>query len=104
MNQSVLSTVIPRGITLKGETLPVSVFVSPRLFGATKLAAFPDWLNWTAWLKEKGLRLTFLCEGNTLTLEIDRSPLKPELWSVLFNEETLVRSHTFDDYSDRAVF
>ncbi len=39
-------------------TLPVSVFVSPRLVGADTLGEFPDWLNWTQTLKE-GLTLTF---------------------------------------------
>ena len=47
-SQTILFTIIPRGISLNPETLPVSVFISPRLRGADQLGAFPDWLNWTA--------------------------------------------------------
>jgi hypothetical protein len=104
MSQTILFTAMPRGITLQGETLPVSVLVSPRLFGDTRLGKFRDWLNWTAHLKKHGLHLTFLCEGQTLALDIDREPLKPELWDALFNTKTLVRPFAFDDYSDRSVF
>jgi hypothetical protein len=104
VSQTISFTVMPRGITLEGERLPVSVLVSPRLFGAKRLGKYPDWLKWTERLKEEGLRLTLLCEGKTLTLDIDREPLQPELWAILFNQRTLVRPFSFDDYSDQPIF
>ena len=47
ISQTVLFTVMPRGISLNGATLPVSVVVSPRLGGADRLDAFPDFVDWT---------------------------------------------------------
>lgn len=102
-SQSLLFTVIPRGVTLNPQTMPVSVLVSPRLVGADNLGAFPDWVNWTARLREQSLRIVFACNGQQHTAEIDRTVLRPELWQALFNAETFVRSHTFDDYSDRFI-
>jgi hypothetical protein len=102
-SQTILFTIIPRGISLNPDTLPVSVFVSPRLLGANRLDAFPDWLNWTARRQDIGLRLVLECAGLTREAEIPREQLRPELWRALFNEETFVRSHTFDDYSGRFV-
>jgi hypothetical protein len=103
-NQTILFTVMPRGMSLNTQTLPVSVFVSPRLYGASQLSSFPDWLKWTAQLKEKGLRLTLRCDGHTRDFEIDTKVLRPDLWEAMFKETTFVRSHTFTDYSDRAIF
>ncbi len=79
-NQTVLFTVMPRGMRLNPETLPVSVYVSPRLVRRRPLAAFPDWLNWTSDLENNGLALTFQRGNRKLTREIDRSVLRPELW------------------------
>ena len=45
--QTILFTVMPRGVQLQSPTLPVSVFVSPRLYEDSTLGSFPDWLNWT---------------------------------------------------------
>ncbi len=99
---TVLFTVMPRGVSLNGGTLPVSVFVSPRLVGADTLGAFPDWLNWTKTLKE-GLTLTFRSGAHTTKVDIDTQPLMPELWRALFNAETFVRSRAFDDYSQHGI-
>ncbi|MCA1553920.1 MAG: hypothetical protein LC737_06035, partial [Chloroflexi bacterium] len=101
--QTILFTIMPRGISLNGDTLPVSVFVAPRLYGADKLGAFEDWLFWTQRLKENGLTLVLRCGANSLDAPINTEPLRPELWAQLFHEDTLVRSHTFDDYTDRGI-
>jgi hypothetical protein len=100
--QTILLTVIPRGITFDAATLPVSVFVAPRLRGADKLGAFPDWLQWTQRLAQDGLTLRLRCGTRLLDVRVDQE-LHPELWEALFDERTLVHSHVFDDYSDRAV-
>jgi len=89
--QTILFTVMPRGISINAATLPVSVLVSPRLVGASTLGKFPDWLSWTQQLKDNGLELTFRCGAQTLTLPVDRTPLHPELWQAMFDENTFVR-------------
>src|SRR6266550_863836 len=95
MKQTILFTVIPRGITLeqnaRRDTLPVSVVVSPRLTGGVTLNSFKDWLHWTQLLQDHGLELTFSCDGQTHTQAIDPTPLRPDLWEAIFNAKTLVR-------------
>jgi hypothetical protein len=105
IEQTILFTIMPRGISAIGATMPVSVFVSPRLNGADNLGAFDDWVDWTRKLREYGLSLSIQCGTNPpRDFPIDQAPLRPKLWEQLFNAQTYVRSHdTFDDYSDRAV-
>jgi len=102
--QTVLFTTLPRGLVVNTATLPVSVFVSPRLYDADRLGMFPDWLDWTGRLAERGLVLTFRCGPNTRIVEIDRDVLRPDLWRAMFKQDTYVRSHAFRDYAERAVF
>jgi hypothetical protein len=102
--QTILFTVMPRGISLNGATRPVSVLVSPRLDGAHRLGAFPDLLNWTRRLRDDGLKLELQCGANTRTFSISNAGLRPDLWEQLFNADTYVRSHgKLDDYSDRGM-
>ncbi len=101
--QTVIFTVTPRGISLDAKRHPVSVFVSPRLVGADHLGDFPDWLQWTHRLKEQGLTLVFRCAGKQSEAAINTSVLNPGLWAQLFNRETLVRSHKFNDYTERGI-
>jgi hypothetical protein len=102
-NQNVLFTIIPRGISTHSKTMPVSAIISPRLFGDDNLGAFPDWLNWTKNLKEKGLQLELECDGKKRKTTIDTEILRPDLWEQLFNKETLVRSYKFDDYTGHSI-
>ena len=102
--QTILFTVMPRGISLNSATSPVSVFVSPRLDGADNLGAFPDWLGWTRHLRDDGLDLELHCGANTQVFPINVAGLRPDLWEQLFNPRTYVRSHSsFDDYSKRGL-
>ena len=103
-HQTILFTVMPRGVSLNSATKPVSVFVSPRLDGADNLGAFPDWLNWTQRLADDGLDLELQCGANTQLVAINTAGLRPDLWEELFNSQTYVRSHkSFDDYSKRGL-
>jgi hypothetical protein len=102
-SQKILFTVMPRGVTQNSDALPVSVYVSPRLFGSDRLKEFPDWLLWTPRLKDNGLSLTFHSGTREITLPVNTEPLRSDLWLAMFNEETFVRSHQFDDYSGRAI-
>jgi hypothetical protein len=103
LKQTILFTVMPRGISVDADSLPISVFVSPRLEGAKRLDAFPDWLRWTRRLKQRGLDLELQCGTRKLTRSIDRGPLRPALWEELFKEDTLVRSRIVEDYSERGI-
>jgi hypothetical protein len=99
--QTLLFTVMPRALTFGRGTLPISVFVSPRLIGDPTLASYPDWRHWTQLLQSSGLRLQLAANGTTQTLTIDRSKLQPALWEALFADDTLVNRYAFDDYSGR---
>ena len=103
VKQTLLLTVLPRALSVVGDTLPVSVVVSPRLTGAPMLGAFGDLLAWTSLLKRSGLELQITADGRTLDVAINREPLRPDLWMSLFSADTLVESYEFDDYSDRTV-
>jgi hypothetical protein len=104
VEQTLLFTVMPRGLTLNSPTLPVSVLVSPRLSGSDKLGDYPDWLSWTQDLKKNGLTLTLRCGSKTRKMRVDATPLLPELWSAMFNVDTYVKSYAFKDYTQRAIF
>jgi len=101
--QTIMFTAMPRGLAIDPARLPVSVLVSPRLTGATKLGAFPDWLDWTQNLKTKGMKITFDAGGATHTADIDTGILQPALWREIFDEATLVDEYTFDDFSQRLI-
>ena len=101
--QTVLFTIIPRGITLEVGPSPVSVIVSPRLSGDKMLGAFPDWVKWSSVLKERGLTLTIRCGPETTRVAIDQEVLQPKLWHQLFNEDTFVRPFEFPDYAERGL-
>jgi hypothetical protein len=102
--QTLLFTVMPRGLSFNSPTLPVSVLVSPRLSGSDKLGDYPDWLTWTQDLKNKGLTLSLRCGAKTRKVQVDPAPLHPELWAAMFNKDTYVRSYAFKDYTNRAIF
>ena len=67
-SQRILFTVMPRSLSLNADRLPISVFVSPRLYGETVLGAFPDWVDWTGTLRSgeevgRGLSLYRTSDG-----------------------------------------
>lgn len=101
--QTVLFTIIPRGITLDNGSCPVSVIVSPRLRGDNKLGAFPDWLKWTQTLRDQGLTLTIGCGAKLHRIAIEVEVLRPDLWAELFSESTFVRYYEYSDYSERGI-
>ena len=68
-----------------------------------KLGAFGDWESWTRRIADDGLTLTLRCGAETVDVTVDQERLDPGLWERLFDAETLVRSHEFDDWSDRPV-
>jgi hypothetical protein len=103
IKQTLVFTIMVRGVSMKTGTLPVSVYASPRLFGAQKLGAFQDWIRWTRLLKEKGFSFEVQCGAQKTTVQINREVLQPDLWEELFKDDTLVRPYDFPDYSNRGI-
>lgn len=101
--QTVLFTIIPCSATMAGDTVRASVLVSPRLRGGDRLGQFPEWTAWTAQLKERRPQLDVECEGHKRRVAIDTDVLEPALWAELFNDDTFVRAHVYDDYTDHGV-
>src|SRR5690242_4606635 len=101
--QTIIFTAMPRGVSLDGATLPVSVLVSPRLAGAPTLDTFKDWLTWTRHLKTSGLKIEFVCGNQTHSVAIDPAPLQPELWEAIFDAGTHVADFAFSDFSKRLI-
>lgn len=99
--QTMLFTVMPRAVAFGSGTLPISVFVTPRLTGDPTLGAYPDWRHWTQRLQQSGLTLQLTANGATQALTIDQTKLQSALWEALFADDTLVNPYTFDDYSGR---
>ncbi|MBV9791421.1 MAG: YncE family protein [Chloroflexi bacterium] len=105
-NQTILWTALPNGISRTGDRLQLSVFVSPRLVATPSdgrtLLPTPDLLAWPERMRNARFRLEF---GGGPTVEATFNPavLKPDLWRALFKQTTLVRSHRFDDFTDRKV-
>ena len=104
MQQSILFTIIPRGIAINTDTLPVSIIVSPRLSDGTLLYQFPDWLNWTERVQRNGLALTIQCKNDARAFKIPVEQLRPDLWQAIFKENTRVNPFVFQDFTDRGVY
>lgn len=102
-SHTVILTPIPSVAVTTNGTLPVSVLVSPRLSGGSKLGEFPDWLSWTKLIKEFGLKVRFECNGQTLDVALPVEQLLPEAWAEVFSESTPVRPFVFPDMSDQRV-
>jgi hypothetical protein len=68
------------------------------------LGAFPDWLDWTQILQDKGLKITLHCGTKTRSFDIDTKVLRPDLWRAMFNRDTYVKPFAYNDYSQRTIF
>jgi hypothetical protein len=100
--QSLIFTVVPFDGIVTGDSVTLSVVVSPRLRGGERLGEFDDWLNWTERLTVNGLTLVLQAGNRDSKQRIDPGVLRPKLWQALFNEATPVRSHQYDDHAKRA--
>src|SRR5688500_10875548 len=104
--QTIMWTAIPNGVSGEGagRRVRLSVFVSPRLQPAASegdtLSLFPDFLNWPQTVQHNYSFAVHVKGGPTVASTPARpSVLRPTLWIHLFKPDTLVRSHTYDDYS-----
>ncbi|HEY2439406.1 MAG TPA: hypothetical protein VGI07_04195 [Solirubrobacteraceae bacterium] len=94
--QSLTFTVLPQRPVSPGR-LALSVLLTPRLAGASRLAAFPDFLNWPQRLLDHGLRLTLEGGGTAATVSVPVSGLRPDIWARVFTAQTYVDAHTVTD-------
>ena len=103
-SQMIVLTPIPIvSLNVNADTVPVSILVSPRLAGSTKLGDYNDWLHWTERVRTSGLTVTFECQGQTMDVALPVEQLRPELWDATFNEDTLVRPFVFPDVAEQRV-
>ena len=71
--QTLSFTVLPNGFGSGGK-LRLSVYVTPRLSGASTLNDFPDLLQWTSRIESHGLKFTIKSGGKIATAaEIGRA-------------------------------
>lgn len=101
-SQQVIWTCLPNGHADETE-LHVSVMVSPRLKlfgGPPELSQFDDWLNWPAKLAHR--EWTFEIDGVKRSGNLVSAP-DSAVWKALFPPTTYVKSHTFQDFSDRTI-
>lgn len=101
-------TVVPLDGIYSGDTVRLSVVVSPRLRGGDRLADYPQsMLRWTRLVQEQGLTLELEAGSQRHRIEVERHVLRPDLWETLFTEKTPVRAHSFDqalvDRANRGV-
>jgi hypothetical protein len=100
--QTLTFVVLPNGPAAGGK-LRVSVYLTPRLSGASKLQSFPDVLHWTERIKTDGLKFTFTSGPQSATAAVDRSVLRPDIWEAIFRPSTFVEKYRVPRY-DRRLF
>ncbi|MEP6569923.1 MAG: hypothetical protein ABJC10_09130 [Acidobacteriota bacterium] len=100
--QRIIWTALPNGF--QGNTLKLSVFVSPRLYNSTdtQLNAFPDFADWPDRLNAINFAVQFK-GGPTVKAKIVSEKPDNHLWTTLFKPTTFVRAYKFPDLSKRVI-
>ncbi len=106
ITEEIIWTALPNGFAGEGDErkLRLSVLVSPRLKNGAKLDLFRDFVDWPLTLQ--GIKFVVhigasdFVENNEVTRV---QAADSGLWQALFKRDTFVRSHTFDDYSQRSI-
>lgn len=93
---------IPNGVLDDG-LLSVSIVVAPRLTDGRRLGHFADMLGWTESLAASSPRILLRFGAAIAEARADLSPLRPDLWTELFNEATPVEPFEFEDASNDLV-
>lgn len=108
-SQTIVWTALPNGLAGLPDghkVLKLSVFVAPRLRAAPNegetLKLWPDFVDWPARMQTATFKVQF-AGGPTLDAAVDKSKLDSTLWKALFNPDTFVRAHTFDNYNGRPI-
>jgi hypothetical protein len=101
-SQHLILTLLPNERTAH-RTLRVSAYLTPRLEAGAVLADFPDMLHWPARIAASGLSIRLTSGANTVTADIDRSVLRPDVWQAIFNVGTYVDQVKLPDYEKRLI-
>jgi hypothetical protein len=97
--QTLTFVVLPNGVS--SSKLRLSVLVTPRLGGAAELQSFPDLLNWTSQIKNHGLKFKVTDGVHSTVADVNRSVLRPDIWSAIFTAKTLVQRFTNPAFDKR---
>ncbi len=101
INQRIIWTALPNGLTPDNLNYQISVFISPRLFtdegAATEtLASFPDWLDWPG----TAVSFSVTIGGTTpVPVTVTSPPPSPVLWKALFKSTTFVEPYVYTSIS-----
>ena len=115
--QTILITALPNGYSEDGQSLRISLLISPRLEPdinetPATLATFPDFVDWPATIAQSRFELT--CSGSTISVKgntktgparLDKRLGLPDSdsWTNLFPDTTFVEGHTFRDLTQHHV-
>lgn len=93
---------MPNGF--QGNTLKLSVFVSPRLYNNadTQLGQFPDFVSWAKRVSEVSFEVEFKA-GPKLKANVVSEPPNNDLWTTIFKPTTFVRTYKFPDHHKRVI-
>lgn len=98
--QTLTFVVLPNGTSSKG-ALRLSVFLTPRLAHGAELNSFPDILNWTAQVKNHGLKFKLTDGTHSTVAAVSTQGLRPDIWSAIFTAKTLVEPYVNPDFENR---
>ena len=98
--QTLSFVALPDGRAAGGQ-LRLSVYVTPRLEGASTLKEFPDLLHWTSQIESHGLKFTLASGGKTATAKVNKAVLRPDIWNAIFQPSTFVEKFAVPAYDKR---
>jgi hypothetical protein len=114
--QSLIWTALPNGYTPDGNSLCLSILLSPRLDPESEpqllQTFFPDWEDWPKRLRDARFDITF--NGQTVSVRGDDTTgpnrvdtrlglAESDVWQALFKHDLSVRSFMYKDLSNNAV-
>jgi hypothetical protein len=101
-SQTLVFIALPNGFAAPGR-VGLSLYLTPRLDDGATLDKFPDLLNWTSLIKDKGLAFSLACGTKTTTVAVDGSHLNPQLWSAIFKPDTFVAPYEVSGVANRLI-
>jgi hypothetical protein len=97
-SQTFIFAALPNGLGTSGK-LKLSVYLAPRLDSGATLAAFPDMLTWPQTIQAHGLQFQIACGTKNVTVSVDTSVLRPDIWQAIFAPDTYVEAYTIPDFA-----
>ncbi len=102
INQRLIWTALPNGITPDNLNYKLSVFVSPRLFtdegsASERLSSFPDFLDWPA----TPITFSVHLASKSPTVTVTSPAPNRTLWKTLFHPTTFVEPYVYTSIADQ---